>query len=62
MPFQVIVHDHVGFGFSDKPVANFTYSVVSEHADVAIKLWSELGVKQGILIAHDMGECPNDDL
>ena len=49
------MHDHIGFGFSDKPVTNFTYSVLSEHADVAISLWSQFAAKNAILIAHDMG-------
>lgn len=50
-----MIHDHVGFGFSDKPRKNFTYSIF-EHADVATKLWTNLGVKNAILVAHDMGD------
>jgi len=52
---NVIVHDHVGFGFSDKPRKNFTYSIF-EHADIAIKIWEKLAFTNGIIVAHDMGD------
>lgn len=51
--YEVIAHDHVGFGLSDKP-EHFTYSLVDQ-ADVALGLWRALGVTKGHLIAHDYG-------
>jgi pimeloyl-ACP methyl ester carboxylesterase len=50
---RVIVHDHLGFGFSDKP-ARYSYSLI-EQAEVAIAVWRALGVRRGHLIAHDYG-------
>jgi pimeloyl-ACP methyl ester carboxylesterase len=50
---RVIVHDHLGFGASDKP-ALYSYSLV-EQAEVALALWRELGVTAGHLVAHDYG-------
>ena len=51
--FRIIVHDHTGFGLSDKP-EDYSYSLF-EQTDVALKLWQELGVKHAHLIAHDYG-------
>lgn len=51
--FRVVLHDHVGFGLSDKP-ADFSYSLL-EQAEVAFSLWRELGVDSGHLLAHDYG-------
>lgn len=50
---RVVVHDHLGFGLSDKP-AGYSYSLV-EQAEVAIGLWRSLGVTRGHLVAHDYG-------
>ena len=50
---RVIVHDHLGFGFSDKP-EHFSYSLI-EQADVALMVWQKLGVTRGHLLAHDYG-------
>ncbi len=51
--YRVIVHDHPGFGFSDKP-ADYSYSLL-EQAEIAFELWRELGVGSGHLVAHDYG-------
>jgi pimeloyl-ACP methyl ester carboxylesterase len=51
--YRVVVHDHVGFGFSAKP-ADYSYSLL-EQAEVAFELWSALGVAAGHLLAHDYG-------
>ena len=51
--FRVIVHDHLGFGLSDKP-ARYSYSLV-EQAEVALEVWRQLGVVEASLIAHDYG-------
>src|SRR6185436_11057826 len=48
---RVVVHDHLGFGLSDKPAA-YSYSLL-EQAEVAIALWRELGITKGHLLAHD---------
>jgi pimeloyl-ACP methyl ester carboxylesterase len=50
---RVVVHDHLGFGLSDKPAA-YSYSLV-EQAEVAIALWRSLGIERGHLLAHDYG-------
>lgn len=51
--YRVIIHDHLGFGFSDKPL-NYSYSLI-EQADVALHLWTKLGLKKVTLLAHDYG-------
>lgn len=51
--YRVVVHDHLGFGFSDKP-ANYSYSLV-EQAEVAVELWRRLGIPRGHLLGHDYG-------
>ena len=51
--YRVILHDHLGFGFSDKP-KNVGYSLVKQ-ADIALELWRQLGLKKIYLFAHDYG-------
>ena len=51
--YRVIIHDHLGFGFSDKPL-DYSYSLI-EQADLALKLWNQLGIKKTTLLAHDYG-------
>ena len=51
--YRVIIHDHLGFGFSDKPL-NYSYSLLDQ-ADLALQLWQQLGVKKVHLLAHDYG-------
>lgn len=51
--YRVIVHDHTGFGLSDKPL-DYSYSVM-EQADRALVLWSKLGIEKAHLVAHDYG-------
>lgn len=50
---RVVLHDHVGFGLSEKPV-RYSYSLL-EQAEVALAVWRELGVKSGHILAHDYG-------
>ena len=50
---RVILHDHLGFGFSDKP-EDYSYSLI-EQADVAVMVWQKLGVTKGHVLAHDYG-------
>lgn len=51
--YRVIIHDHLGFGFSDKPL-NYSYSLI-EQADMALLVWEKLGLKNITLLAHDYG-------
>lgn len=50
---RVVVHDHIGFGLSDKP-ERYSYSLL-EQADVAVAVLRELGIKRCHLLAHDYG-------
>ncbi len=51
--FRVIIHDHIGFGLSDKP-KEYSYSLF-EQADTALEIWQKLGLKDAALVAHDYG-------
>ena len=51
--YRLILHDHLGFGFSDKP-KDVDYSLVTQ-ADIALELWHQLGLKKIYLFAHDYG-------
>jgi pimeloyl-ACP methyl ester carboxylesterase len=51
--YRVIIHDHIGFGFSDKP-DSLTYSLI-EQADFALQLWNQLKLKEVSILAHDYG-------
>ena len=51
--YRVIIHDHLGFGYSDKP-KDFSYSLF-EQADFVLKLWKQLGINQAHIVAHDYG-------
>jgi pimeloyl-ACP methyl ester carboxylesterase len=51
--YRVIIHDHLGFGLSEKPL-NYSYSLI-EQADMALALWQKLGLKEVHLLAHDYG-------
>lgn len=58
--FRVILHDHPGFGLSDKP-EGWTYSLVDQ-AEVALEVWRRLGVTRGHLLAHDYGTSVSTEL
>ena len=52
--YDVILHDHVGFGFSDKPINGFGYSI-HDHADIALAFYKTLDhVNPVVFIGHDM--------
>jgi len=51
--YRLVMHDHLGFGFSDKP-KNASYSLIDQ-ADRALKLWKQIGLKKVTLFAHDYG-------
>jgi len=52
--YRVVAFDHIGFGFSDKPI-NYTYSLIDQ-AEQAIALWQQLGIRRAHLVSHDMGD------
>jgi pimeloyl-ACP methyl ester carboxylesterase len=51
--YRVIVHDHLGFGLSEKP-RDYSYSL-HEQTDMALALWQQLGVGSAHIVAHDYG-------
>ncbi len=51
--YRVVVHDHLGFGFSEKP-KEYSYSLVDQ-ADRALALWRDLGITEADLLGHDYG-------
>jgi len=51
--YRVIIHDHLGFGFSDKPLQD-SYSLKTQ-ADIAERLWQKCNVKDIIILAHNYG-------
>lgn len=51
--YRVIMHDHLGFGLSDKPM-DYAYQLMDQ-ADVALELWKQLGVDSMHLLGHDYG-------
>ncbi len=52
---RIILFDMLGYGFSDKPLEGYTYSLF-EQADTVFQIWQQLGVHGGHLLAHDMGD------
>jgi pimeloyl-ACP methyl ester carboxylesterase len=52
--YRIVMHDHLGFGFSDKPKNDVSYSLIHQ-ADRALALWKSLGLKRVTLFAHDYG-------
>ncbi|NNE25987.1 MAG: alpha/beta hydrolase [Saprospiraceae bacterium] len=51
--YRIIVHDHLGFGLSDKPEG--AQYLLTEQADVAVALWQYLKVDHCTVVAHDYG-------
>ncbi|MFQ5650606.1 MAG: alpha/beta fold hydrolase [bacterium] len=51
--YRVVIHDHPGFGLSDKP-RSYSYSLI-EQAEVALAVWQELDIQEAHLLAHDYG-------
>merc|ERR1711971_1500893 len=51
---RVVVFDHLGFGFSDKP-RGYPYSLF-DHAERALELFAKLGLRNASLVSHDMGD------
>jgi len=54
--YRVVTFDHLGFGFSEKPVGNYTYSLVDQ-AEQALNLWRIMGIESvAAIVSHDMGD------
>ncbi len=51
--YRVILHDHLGFGFSDKPVKH-SYTII-EQAKIAIALWEKMELKNFAMLSHGYG-------
>lgn len=51
---RIILFDMIGYGLSDKPVDNYSYSLL-EQADTVFEIWKHFGIKGGHVLAHDMG-------
>ena len=49
----MVLHDHLGFGLSDKPINN-AYSLLDQ-AQIALDLWRHLRITSGHLLGHDYG-------
>lgn len=58
---RIVMFDMIGYGFSDKPTDNYTYSLF-EQADTACQVWNQLGLTGGHLLAHDMGDSVATEL
>ena len=58
---RIVLFDFIGFGWSDKPETNFSYSLM-EQTDIALGVWDQLGVDGGHLVAHDMGNSVATEL
>ncbi len=52
---HIILFDMLGYGLSDKPTENYTYSLF-EQADTVFEVWKHFGVKGGHMLSHDMGD------
>lgn len=52
---RIILFDMIGYGLSDKPEQNYSYSLIDQ-TDTAFKVWEHFGVKGGHLLSHDMGD------
>ncbi len=50
---RVVLHDHLGFGLSEKP-ADYSYSLL-EQTDIALGVWRQLGIESGHVLGHDYG-------
>lgn len=58
---RVVLFDFIGYGYSDKPTANYSYSLF-EQSDIALEVWKQLGVTGGHMLSHDMGDSVATEL
>ncbi|MFK7982498.1 MAG: alpha/beta fold hydrolase [Saprospiraceae bacterium] len=52
---RIVLFDMLGYGLSDKPIENYTYSLF-EQADTVLRVWKHFGIKGGHVLSHDMGD------
>lgn len=52
---RIVLFDMLGYGLSDKPIDNYTYSLF-EQADTVFEVWKHFGIEGGHLLSHDMGD------
>jgi pimeloyl-ACP methyl ester carboxylesterase len=52
---RIILFDMLGYGLSDKPENDYSYSIY-EQADTVFEVWKYFGIKGGHLLSHDMGD------
>jgi len=52
---RIILFDMLGYGLSDKPIDNYTYSLF-EQADLTFTVWRHFQIKGGHMLSHDMGD------
>lgn len=52
---RIILFDMLGYGLSDKPTENYTYSLF-EQADTVFAVWKHFDIKGGHMLSHDMGD------
>ena len=52
---RIILFDMLGYGFSDKPTEDYTYSLF-EQADTVMEVWKHFGITGGHMLSHDMGD------
>ena len=58
---RVILFDMLGYGWSDKPVKHYSYSLL-EQADSVLEVWKHFNVKGGHMLSHDMGDSVATEL
>jgi pimeloyl-ACP methyl ester carboxylesterase len=51
---RVVLVDFVGFGFSDKPKHDYSYSLI-EQTDIVLEVWKRLRLENIHIISHDYG-------
>lgn len=52
---RIILFDMLGYGWSDKPTDNYSYSLLDQ-ADSVLAIWKHFGVRGGHMLSHDMGD------
>ncbi len=58
---RIILFDMLGYGLSDKPTKNYTYSLF-EQADTVFEVWKHFNIKGGHLLSHDMGDSVSTEI
>lgn len=51
---RIVLLDLPGYGFSDKPEADYSYSLIPQ-ADAVLAVCQHIGVRGGHVLSHDMG-------